>query len=120
MRRINWFLWFGVISGALVGWTARAAERPLPVRTAHEICVAGDWNGDGALDWAIVDRASGTVRVALWDSTGTYQWTGPFAGGISDVTSAAAGRLFSIHEDALALSRSRFSQKGSARRRSPC
>lgn len=49
-----------------------AAQSPIAVGTAPQSVAAGDFNGDGRLDLAIANAASGTVTVLLGSGAGTF------------------------------------------------
>lgn len=82
---------------------------PAPARagfayeSTHEITATGDFDGDGREDVVIVDKATGSYRVAHQLVAGQHSWSAPRASGIAPVTSIAVGRLLDTSRDALAF-----------------
>ena len=80
-----------------------AVDPPIWVQqTDGEFITAADFNNDGSVDIAVVDRATGLVRRGhpakygiVWDATGTS--------GIAPVDGAACGRFLDVNRYALAL-----------------
>ena len=60
--------------------------------TSQEIAAAGDFNGDGLLDYAVVDRGPGSVRVGYQKAGGILNWSESRLCGIPNVSSIAVGR----------------------------
>jgi hypothetical protein len=76
----------------------------IPVaETDVEFLVAGDFDGDGRLDAAVVDRASGAVRFGYLNEEEALVWLLPRASGVANPVGVAAGRLLSQQADAVAL-----------------
>lgn len=87
---------------ALTGGSLVRAQQPV-YESASEFFTAGDFDGDGLTDLAIVDRSSGSVRVAYQDNTGEMQWNSVRDTGVRSVSGVAVGRLLANSRDALAL-----------------
>ena len=68
-----------------------------------EFVTAGDFNGDGKLDVAIVDRPTGRVRIGYRVSSEFFNWADWRNGGVKDVTGVSVGKLVDVQRDSLAL-----------------
>ena len=90
-----------LVGACLAGFTpgARAWVYQSPV----EFQADGDFDGDGLSDLVIVDRVTGSYRIAYQTNAGSYLWVGPFASGIPDVSGVALGKLLTLTRDALAF-----------------
>ncbi len=76
------------------GITARLlAAGPMPGVTSQEVVLAADWNEDGREDLAVVDRATGLVRVGLVAADGSVSWGQPFGSGLQQVAGATPVRF---------------------------
>jgi len=82
---------------ALGSVQAAVYESPL------EFIAYGDLDGDGNPDGVIVDRATGSFRVAYQVSPGDPAWAESRASGIDNVTGVTIGRLINTSRDALAF-----------------
>ena len=71
--------------------------------TEQDFFTTGDFNGDGKLDIAIVDRYSGRVRVGYQLSPDFFDWANWKSGGMKGVTGVAVGRLQDSKRDSLCL-----------------
>ena len=71
--------------------------------TAAEFVTTGDFNGDGKLDVAIVDRPTGRVRIGYRVSSEFFNWADWRNGGVKDVTGVSVGKLVDMQHDSLAL-----------------
>jgi formylglycine-generating enzyme required for sulfatase activity len=83
--------------------SALSATAALVSETEQDLFTTGDFNGDGKLDIAIVDRYSGRVRVGYQLSPDFYDWANWKSGGLKGVTGVAVGRLLDGKRDALCL-----------------
>jgi len=68
-----------------------------------EFIATGDFNGDGKLDIAIVDRFSGRVRLGYQLSPGSFDWANWQPGGLKNPTGVSVARLVDAKRDSLAL-----------------
>jgi hypothetical protein len=68
-----------------------------------EFTAAGDFDGDGREDVVLVDRATGAYRIGYGTAAGTWNWVASRASGVEGVTGVSLGRLFSLTQDAIAL-----------------
>lgn len=68
-----------------------------------EFVTSGDFNGDGKLDVAIVDRPTGRVRVGYRVSPEFFNWTDWRGSGVKNVTGVSIGKLVDLKRDSLAL-----------------
>lgn len=59
--------------------------------TDLELYVSGDYDGDGRVDLAIIDRVTGTVRVGLAGPDGSVTLENPVPSGLTEVASAGSG-----------------------------
>ncbi|MEK7707384.1 MAG: hypothetical protein AAB380_05255, partial [Verrucomicrobiota bacterium] len=69
----------------------------------QEFFTTGDFNGDGKVDVAIVDRYSGRVRIGYQLSPDFFDWANWKSGGLKDVSGVAIGRLVDGKHDSLCL-----------------
>jgi hypothetical protein len=79
--------------------TSRAAV----IETSVEFLANGDFNGDGLQDIAIVDRATGRVRLGYRVSTEFFNWADWRSSGVKSVTGVSVGRLVDAKRDSLAI-----------------
>lgn len=95
---------------SLLGVAAAAAllasSVPLPaavIETGVEFLASGDFNGDGQQDLAIVDRASGRVRLGYRVSAEFFNWVDWRSSGVKSVTGVSVGHLVDAKRDSLAV-----------------
>jgi len=69
----------------------------------QEFFTTGDFNGDGKVDVAIVDRYSGRVRIGYQLSPDFFDWANWKSGGLKDVSWVAVGNFVDTNRDALCL-----------------
>ena len=70
---------------------------------AWELQAGGDFDGDGRADLVIVDKATGSYRIAYQSSPGNYSWVSPRASGIANATGLGIGKINSLSYDSLVL-----------------
>ena len=70
---------------------------------AAEFVTTGDFNADGKLDVAILDRPTGRVRVGYRVSPEFFNWADWRSSGVKDVTGVSVGKLLDQQRDSLAL-----------------
>jgi hypothetical protein len=63
----------------------------------------GDFNGDGRIDVAVVDRVTGLVRIAHPQVGGALVWSEGHHTGIAPATGVAVGKFLAATRDALAV-----------------
>lgn len=80
-------------------YTAPAAV----VETGVEFLVSGDFNGDGQMDLAIVDRGTGRVRFGYRVSSEFFNWADWRASGAKSITGVSVGHLVDAKRDSLTL-----------------
>lgn len=68
-----------------------------------ELVTTGDFNGDGQIDVAIVDRDKGRVRIGYRISAEFFNWANWRAGGAKGVSGVSVGHLTDAKHDSLAL-----------------
>ncbi len=68
-----------------------------------EFFTVGDFDGDTRDDLVVLDKPTGSFRVALQSSADVYVWMSPASAGFSNITSLASGRLLSTSRDALGV-----------------
>ena len=71
--------------------------------TETEFTVVADFDGDGRTDTALVDRRTGSIRVAYQTSPGAHAWYPTRATGLRDVSGVSAGRLLALGHDTLVV-----------------
>jgi formylglycine-generating enzyme required for sulfatase activity len=71
--------------------------------TEKEFITSGDFNGDGKLDIAIVDKATGRVRIGYRASADFFNWSNWRSGGLKSATGVSVGKLVDNKHDSLAL-----------------
>lgn len=89
--------------GALVFCSATVGQAEFVYETEKEFLTTGDFNGDGKLDTAIVDKATGRVRLGYRVTEDYFSMPDWRAGGLKDATGVALGRLRDAKRDSLAL-----------------
>ncbi len=89
--------------GAIAFCSATLVHAGFVYETEKEFLTTGDFNGDGKLDTAIVDKATGRVRLGYRISDDFFSTTDWRAGGVKDATGVAVGRLMDEKRDSLAL-----------------
>ena len=83
--------------------TATRAPAAFVYETEKEFLTTGDFDGDGKLDFAIVDKATGRVRLGYRVSDDYFSMPDWRAGGVSRLSGIAVGRLMDAKHDSLAL-----------------
>ena len=68
-----------------------------------EFFTLGDFDGDSRDDLVVLDKPTGSFRVALQLSADVYTWMTPASAGFSNITSLTSGRLLSTSRDALGV-----------------
>jgi hypothetical protein len=86
-----------LLLGTTTGVSAFVNEGP------GEFSATGDFNGDGAPDFLIVDRATGAFRIGYNTGVGAYTWAEPRASGVEHVDSVSVGRLLQTTRDSVAI-----------------
>jgi hypothetical protein len=81
---------------------AVSAQEPFVRETAQEFTTECELNGQANPDFAIVDRATGAVRLGFATAPGTYTWVTHLTG-ITQVSAVAAGGLQPGGADAISL-----------------
>jgi formylglycine-generating enzyme required for sulfatase activity len=81
--------------------SARASE--FVIETHNEFAAAGDFNGDGKTDLALVDKGTGRVRLGYRVSAEFFNWVDWRATGVKDVTGVTVGKLVDLRRDSLAV-----------------
>jgi formylglycine-generating enzyme required for sulfatase activity len=87
----------GLIAASASAAAASVQETPL------EFYAAGDFNGDGLMDLALVDRATGRVRIGYRISDEFFNWSDWRSGGVPNVTGLSVGRVFDTKRDGLLI-----------------
>jgi len=90
----------GALALALV---SPPADPAAVVETAVEFLVSGDFNGDGNMDLAIVDRGTGRVRFGYRVSSEFFNWADWRASGAKSITGVSVGHLVDAKRDSLAV-----------------
>ncbi|MCX8091957.1 MAG: formylglycine-generating enzyme family protein [Verrucomicrobiae bacterium] len=93
--------WLAAVALVCAAGTATAAA--WVTETEQEFYTAGDFNGDGKTDVAIVDRYSARVRIGYQLSPDFFDWADWKSGGLKHVTGVSVGRLTDPKRDALVL-----------------
>ena len=81
---------------------ASAVER-WAYESPTEFFTLGDFDGDSRDDLVVLDKPTGSFRVALQTSANAYVWMSPASSGFSNITSLTSGRLLSTSRDALGV-----------------
>ena len=89
--------------GVLAFCSTALVQAGFVYETEKEFLTTGDFNGDGKLDTAIVDKATGRVRLGYRISEDFFSSTDWRAGGLKDATGVAVGRLKDEKHDSFAL-----------------
>jgi formylglycine-generating enzyme required for sulfatase activity len=89
--------------GALAFFGATLGQAGIVYETEKEFLTTGDFNGDGKLDTAIVDKATGRVRFGYRVSEDYFSMPDWRSGGVKDATGVAVGRLLDEKRDSFAL-----------------
>ena len=92
-----------MLLGVMAVFSASLAQAGFVYETEKEFLTTGDFNGDEKLDLAIVDKATGRVRLGYRISEDFFSSTDWRSGGLKDVTGVAVGRLRDAKRDSLAL-----------------
>src|ERR1043166_6948427 len=89
---------------ALGVWLFAASAAPgFVYETEQQFLTTGDFDGDGKPDLAIVDLASGRVRLGYQQSPGVFNWVDWRASDVKGVTGVSVGKLFDAKRDGLAV-----------------
>lgn len=83
--------------------SAKATAPAQVIETSVEFLASGDFNGDDQQDLAIVDRASGRVRIGYRVSTEFFNWVDWRSSGAKSITGVSVGRLVDAKRDSLAV-----------------
>jgi hypothetical protein len=83
-----------IIPGTAFAWTTE---------TPAEFIGEGDFDGDGNNDVLVLDKATGAYRIGYQTPPGTLTWSTSRASGITNVTGASIGKLFSTARSTLAV-----------------
>jgi len=102
MKKTSQIWGFTALIG-LAGQMAAPAAEVFVFQNKYELTVSGDFDGDGRLDMALVDRASGKYRLAYQLSAGVFTWSSVRVSGIPNLTGVSVGRAFDAGKDALAF-----------------
>ena len=92
-----------IFFGLVVCCGATRVPADVVYETEKEFLTTGDFNGDGKLDTAIVDKATGRVRLGYRVSDDYFSMPDWRPGGLKDATGVAVGRLMDEKRDSLAL-----------------
>jgi len=82
---------------------AGPAAQAFVYETEQQFLTTGDFDGDGKQDLAIIDLASGRVRLGYQQSPGVFNWVDWRASEVKGVTGVSIGKLFDATHDALAV-----------------
>lgn len=86
---------------ALFTGCALASDSTQELRVS--LLARGDFNRDGRVDCALVDRETGILRVAYRAADGSLNWGEGHHTGISPATGVASGRMIATNRDAVAV-----------------
>jgi formylglycine-generating enzyme required for sulfatase activity len=105
MRLTNYLSLAAVLltAGATLSSLAASAPAGFVYETDKEFISTGDFNGDGKVDFVIVDRDTGRVRIGYQAANSFFDWANYIDTGVKDVSSATVGRLFAEGKDSVAL-----------------
>ena len=92
-----------LLVGAWVVLSATLGQAEFVYETEKEFLTTGDFNGDGKLDTAIVDKATGRVRFGYRVTEDYFSMPDWRSGGLKDATGVSVGRLVDGKRDSLAL-----------------
>ena len=88
---------FTAASGYTYGSTPPAAgtNGPAPVvtETDAELAAALDADGDGQLDYLVIDKATGLRQLGLQQTDGSFTWSDPLSTGVDQVTGLGIGQF---------------------------
>jgi len=90
------------LCAATIFTPALAPAQPV-YETEQEFISTGDFNGDGKTDIAIVDKASGRVRIGYRLTPEFFNWSNWRSGGLKSATGVSVGKLADAKYDSLAL-----------------
>ena len=107
-----------MLLGVMAVFSASLAQAGFVYETEKEFLTTGDFNGDEKLDLAIVDKATGRVRLGYRISEDFFSSTDWRSGGLKDVTGVAVGRLRDAKRDSLSRAIGASSESSVPRR--PC
>lgn len=95
--------WYVATAWAVLVSAVALAQPAHPVFSGDTAYLNADFDGDGRLDAAVVDLASGAYLLGYGQAAGGHQWTASRPGGVSGVTGVSAGRVLNTARDALVL-----------------
>ena len=103
-RKTRWHLaMLPVVLLCLTGSIVPAVAGGFVYENAWEMQSGGDFDGDGRRDLVILDKATGSYRIAYQLSPNVYTWNSARASGIANATGLGIGRLDSLAFDSLAV-----------------
>src|SRR2546426_4973614 len=93
---------FGLLLAAATSSVmADSSSSSFVYETPQEFFGRGDFDGDGRLDIAIIDKASGKFRLGYQMKEGTLSWVDCRISGIKDIAGFTIGKLLASERDAL-------------------
>jgi hypothetical protein len=99
---LGWLAGF-IVALALLDGTGRPLLAAFVYETPTEFLTSGDFNGDGAIDALVIDKATGNARVGYMGGGSQINWAGPLPTGAENLSGAAAGRFLNATRDGLAV-----------------
>ena len=88
---------------AVCGGLLAGATPAFVYESPFEFQSSGDFDGNGLADLVIVDKATGSYRIAYQLTPGVYSWVPARASGIANATGVGIGKLDSLTFDSLAV-----------------
>jgi len=83
--------------------TSLRAAPAFVYENAYELQSGGDFDGNGLPDLVILDKATGSYRIAYQLTPGNCSWVSARASGIANATGLGLGKLDSLTFDSLAV-----------------